>query len=261
MKKLLICYIVFFLSFNSNGLTLKTVAQDNSTVKYNLQDTAFPGFCREIITLVENEIPELKFTGLDRAVPIQRIEQFLQRNEIDIFFCLLKTKEREAKFNYIDIPLYSVSNVLLVKTSDPLAQKKVIKLSDLKNEGVILVNKGSALVESLKLAGVKYSDGGKGDLQIIELLEANRGRFFYGQDATLRFMLKTHAKKDHFKVIPIAEEANAQYVVYSKKLDPKVVVQIKSVIQKLSENGTFTKMYQKYSRKKDLVQKWSLAIK
>lgn len=261
MIKLFNYSMIFFLSFNSYGLTLKTVSQDNSTVKYNLEDASFPGFCREIISLVEKEIPDLKFTGLDRAVPIQRIEQFLQRNEIDIFFCLLKTKEREARFNYIDIPLYSVSNVLLVKTNDPLAQKKVIKLSDLKNEGVILVNKGSALIENLKAANVKYSDGGKGDLQIIELLEADRGRFFYGQDATLRFMLKNHAKKDHFKIVPIVEEANAQYVVYSKKLDAKIVNQIKGVIQKLSVNGTFQKIYQKYSRKKEISQNLSLAVK
>lgn len=260
MKKLLINFSILLLSIQTHALSLKTVSQDNSTVKYNLQDQKLPGLCREVISLVENEIPDLKFTGLGRAVPIQRIEQFLQKNEIDVFFCLLKTSEREDKFHYINVPIYSVKHVLLAKASDPIFQKKILKLSDLKHEGIVLVNKGSSLIQNLKNAGIKYSDGGKSDLQIIELLEANRGRFFYGQDATLRFMLKNHAKKDNYRLITIPEDANAQYVVYSKKLDPKIAGQLTSALKKLSDSGALVKVYQKYSQHREVQQKWTLMV-
>lgn len=259
------CALVFYIALigNSLGLTLKTVSQDNAVVKYNMHgaDSSYlPGFCREVADLVEKNIPDLKIKGFEQEVPIQRIEQFLERDQIDIFFCLLKTKDREKRFRYIDIPLYGVNNMLLVKSSDKFATKAELNLIDLKNEGVVLVNKGSSLVYELRRAGVKYSDGGKDDLQIIELLEADRGRFFYGQDASLRFILKNHVKKDKYVLIRVKDSLNSQYVVHSKKLNPKIINDLTRSIQKLKENGTLFKLYQKYIDKSFSYQSQSLLL-
>lgn len=261
MKKILLIYFFILMSESSLALIIRTVSQDNSAIKYNLNNEKLPGLCREVISAVEKEIPGLKFSGLEKAVPIQRIEQFLERNEIDVFFCLLKTDEREKKFSFIETPIYSIRHAILMSVDDPLAQKKSLKLSDFKNEGTIFVNKGSSLIDDLKKEGVKFSDGGKSDSQIIDLLEASRGRFFYGQDLTLKFMLGNHAKKNRYKIVYLEEKFKAQQVAYSKSLDPKIVKQLTFAIKKLSDSGVFEKLYKKYASAQVHNQKLTFALK
>lgn len=262
MTKLFVSILFCVLSFSASAeaLKLRTVSQDNSLVKYNVNNQMQLGICAEILKKIEELVPTIKFVGTEKNVPIQRIEQFLEKDEIDIFFCLLKTKDRERRFRYVDIPLYPVRNAVLVKANDPILNKKIKTLKDLKNEGVILVNKGSALIDDLKKSGVKYSDGGKDDAQILELLDANRGRFFYGQDATLKFMLKEKKDKDNYRIIVIPEKKIYQYVVYSKKLDKKIVDKITVAIRKLQLDGTLDRIYQKHVA---LYQNnsWSVSLK
>ncbi len=251
MIKLFITFIII-VSSNSMAITLRTVSQDNSKIKYNAHsDDSFklPGFCREVANFVSQKIKNLQIIGFEKEVPIQRIEQFLERDQIDIFFCLLKTKEREQKFNYIDIPLYEVSNSVLIKADDPLSKKNDLNFEDFKAQGVVLVNRGSALVNQLKKMGIKYNDGGKDDWQILNLLDSGRGRFFYGQDVTLKYMLQNHPDKKKYKILRMKESSNAQYVVYSKKLDKNVVLEIEEAIAGIKRDGSLDKLYKKYSLK------------
>ena len=67
---------------------------------------------------------------------------------------------------------------MLIKANDPLSKKKDFNFEDFKYQDVVLVNRGSALVNRLKKMGINYNDGGKDDWQILNLLESGRGRFF-----------------------------------------------------------------------------------
>ena len=63
-------------------------------------------------------------------------------------------------------------------------------------------------------------------------------------------MLQNHPDKKKYKILRMNEISNAQYVVYSKKLDKSVVIEIEKVIADMRRNGALDKLYKKYSLKR-----------
>lgn len=228
------------------GQSLKTVAQDNSLAKYAIGDETQPGICREIAAAVTAIDPTLTFSGLDLQTPLTRIEKMLEQGSIDLFFCLLRNKKREAKFNYIDIPLYSVRHILLVKADDPIVIKEYADIRQLGDQGLVLVNFGSALVHDLNDAGVKNIASAKNDLQLIRMLDSGRGRFIYGQDLTIMEMLRRMKLKDRYRILPVTLKEENQYLAYRRGLSQDVVDKLEKLIRSLADSGKLQAIVSRY---------------
>lgn len=241
---------LFFLLFApllSISQEISTVSQDNAFLKYDLNSLEKPGLCREIIDAISITDPELKFSGLNKAIPLARIEDFLQYSKIDMFFCMLKTDERIKKFNFIDIPLYTINHVIVSKSNDGILKNPNLNLYEISKLGTILVNKGSALVGDLKNQGVKFQSGAKDDLQILDMLEKNRGRFYYAQDMTARYVLQKSKLNHKYSIYPHVFKTEQQLVAYSKNMNPKVVLKVTEAIKKLQKQGKLKALYQRYA--------------
>lgn len=250
MKVKIMNYSLFFLllvPMLASSQEILTVSQDNSFFKYDLTSLEKPGLCREIIDAISIVDPELKFSGLNKAIPLARIEDFLQHSKIDMFFCMLKTDERVKKFNFIDIPLYTINHVIVSKSNDDILKNKNLNLNEISQLGTILVNKGSALAEDLKHQGVKFQSGAKDDLQILDMLEKNRGRFYYAQDMTARYVLQKSKLNHKYSIYPQVFKTEQQLIAYSKKLNPKVVLKVTEAIKKLQKQGKLKALYQRYA--------------
>lgn len=250
MKLKIMKQTLFFsvlLSFSSFAQEVRTVAQDNSFFKYDIANPTKPGLCRELVDAISVTDPSLKFTGLNKAIPLARIEDFLQYSKIDVFFCMLKSEERMKKFNFIDIPLYNISHVIVTKSNDEILTKPDLTLEDISKVGTILVNKGSALVTDLSKQGIKFQAGAKDDLQILDMLEKKRGRFYYAQDMTARYVLQKSNLAAKYSLYPKVFKTEQQYIAYSKNLSPIVLNKITSAIQKLQKQGKLKAIYQKYT--------------
>ena len=245
MKLLLILSVCF--SVNSFSQEIRTVAQDNSFFKYDTANPTKPGLCREIAEAISEAEPSLKFTGLNKAIPLARIEDFLQYSKIDLFFCMLKTEERAKKFHFIDIPLYTINHVILAKSSDEVLKNPNLNLYEISKLGTILVNKGSALVGDLKYQGIRFQAGAKDDSQILDMLEKNRGRFYYAQDMTIRYVLQKKKLSNKYTFYPKVFKTEQQLIAYSKKLNPDVVSKISKTIKQLQKQGKLKSIYQKYA--------------
>ncbi len=239
---------VFFLvcSQLASSQILKTVSQDNSQVKYASPSDEMPGICREIAAAVMAFDPSLSFQGLDQPVPLTRIEKMLETGIIDVFFCFLSNRDREARFRYIDVPLYTVRHVLLVKADDPIEIKNFSDLRSLEKQNIVLVNFGSSLVHALNDAAVRNNASAKNDVQLLRMLESGRGRFIYGQDLTLLDMLRRMNLKDRYRILPAVFKEEHQYLAYNRNLNPAVVVKLEKAIRALSISGQLEKIVSRY---------------
>lgn len=242
-------FVLFFLSFQSLSSELKTTYQDNSPVKYNFDNSSSPGICTEVIEEIEKIRPGLRFHGKNKKMSLARIESFLESSDLDIFFCLLKTPEREKRFRFIDLPIYEVNNIILVKNDDDILKEVKNLRKDLKffkDKGKFIVNKGSILVEDLKRIGASYLDGTRKDLEILEMLNKNRARFFYTQDFAIAYSLKNAKQSGNYKIIQLDRPSGTQNIAYSPKADSKLIKEVESALRELVASGKLKAIINKY---------------
>lgn len=224
---------------------MRTAAQDNALAKYARDETR-PGICRDIAQAVTTLDPSLTFNGLDSRMPITRIEKSLESGTIDVFFCFLKTRERLKKFRYIDVPLYSIRHVLLARDHDAIDIRNYDELRALGDNGIVLVNFGSALVQVLDEAGVKNISSAKNDMQLIRMLDSGRGRFIYGQDLTLIEMLRRLNLSSRYRFLPVTLKVENQYLSYSKNLNPATVAKLEKALRTLQQQGRLHDIAKRY---------------
>ena len=238
--------IGFVSSVHADALVLKSVALGDNPVKYNSSDKAKPGICQEIIQGVEAGDPTLRFDITTRDATLPRVESMLEHGEADVFFCLVKSAEREKKFNYVDIPLYSVQHVAVVKADDAVDVKGFEDIRKLGDKGIVMVSFGSALKKILQAEQLKIDDSGKGEVENLAKLVAGRGRFVYGQDFSILAAIKEAKLEGKVKVLPVVFKEEGQYLVTSKSLKSQAVEKVKAQLEKMRHAGDLKKISAKY---------------
>jgi len=229
---------------------LRTGAQDSSP-KYYLDGTQMKGLCVDLIKAVERADPSLKFTGYDRFVPLPRIEEGMASNPAayDVFFGLIKSPAREAKFNFIDIPLYQTSLKLAARADDPVDVKSFDDIRKLGDEGSILAVKGTAHVTFLQQqGGLKIDEGAHTTSDDLIKLVNHRGRFIFNTNISLAYEIKRQKLEGKIRIIPATFHAEPQYLAVSKMLPPDTVAKLKSALAKLESSGELSKIYEAYFR-------------
>ncbi len=232
---------------DASPVVLRTASQDNAVVKYNHADKSKPGICWEIMQKIEAADPSIAFSGIvEQEKPILRIESMLEKSEIDVYFCLVKSPEREARFNYVDVPLYLVKHVVAVKADDPVSVKNFEDIRKLGADGSVLVTWGSALTKVLKAENIKIDDGAKSDEQNFKKLLSSRARFFYGQDMTLSASIKNLKLENKVKILDTVFKEEPQYLTVSKSLDPAIVAKLKGHLERMQKSGELQRIAAKY---------------
>lgn len=253
-KRIKMRQIIFFLFFQLVSvsswaeavLRLKTVSQDNALVKYNPASTEMPGICYEIIKEVERADSGLKFVGLERKMSIGRIESYLDKGSIDIFFCLIKSASREKTMNFFSEKLYPVNTVFVVRKHDPIDVSNFKQVEKVQEGNTVLVNRGSILKEDL--VGYKFpiNDHAKDTMQLLKMLESGRGRFVYMQDIEIRSFLREHGLKGRYRILPAKLVSTYQRVTFRKGLPDHARARVAKALKKLRDNGRLEAIYSKY---------------
>ncbi|MBF0206943.1 MAG: transporter substrate-binding domain-containing protein [Oligoflexia bacterium] len=243
---LLIC--CFLLSQVVIANDLKTVGQEESPAKFNQQDGKRPGICYEIIQAINTINPQIRFSGQNNNVPLKRIEAMLASGEIDISVCLLKSPDRMEKFNFIDIPLYSIKHVVMVNADDKIEIKNMEELKKLAQVSPVLAPFGSSLVNFLKSNGVNYIDNSQESANI-KKLQIGRARFVYGQDISLFSSMEAgNFDKKKFKILATSFKDENQYIALSQTVSPAVINELKTAVEKLRVSGKLEEISLKYKR-------------
>lgn len=227
-------------------LTLRTVQQASSTVKYDPDGGPLkPGLCLEILHAVERQDAGLHFTGLDQQVPLKRVERLLADGLIDAFFCLLKSPEREKQWRYAPVALYIVRHVVVQRADDPRNPDSLAQLAALSRRKPVLVMRGTALARRLVAANVAVAEVSS-EREALQMLVMGRADAIYGQDINLQRHVAQSKLGDKLRFGRTVFQEEPQFLALRADLPAAHEERLTQALRKLEKDGTLRQLADKY---------------
>ncbi len=227
-------------------LLLRTAQQSGSIGKYALPgESALPGLCTEIQRAVERVDPALHFAGTSIRAPLRRIETMLAQGQIDVFFCLLKSPEREQQWRYLPTPLYTVRHRIVQRIDDRKELRSLADLAQSSRTKPVLVMQGTLLQGFLTRADVATS-APPSEREALRMLLLGRTDAVYGQDVNLLRNLREYGQEDRLRMSPTIFAEEAQYVAISRRLPVEAEQRLTQALQALERDGTLKALAEKY---------------
>lgn len=244
--------VVVFLAFGgrSQALDVKTYYQDGFP-KYFYKSIngkkEIRGLCVEIMRLIEQKDPEIRFVAENRLVKFKRIKKDLQQGKIDVFLGMTHTKEREKQFTYIHLPLYQVNHVIAVRTNDEVKVNNFKDIRELGGQGLILSNQGTSTERFLKKQGGLLLDTGAQNLtnNLIKLLK-KRGRFLYFHNLGLVSTIRDEDLTDRVRILPAVFHTYGHHLVFSNKAPKEAVEKVQRIMEEITASGELEKITRRY---------------
>lgn len=230
----------------AQDLTLRTVQQDSSVIKYHPDGApARPGLCLEVLRAVERTDPGLRFTGLEQVVPLKRVERLLADGLVDAFFCLLKSPEREKQWRYVPVPLYTVKQVVVQRADDARVVENLADLAALSQRKPVLVSRGTVLAKRLAAANVAIAEVSS-EREALLMLTLGRADAIYGQDINLQRHIADARLADKVTVSRTPFQEEAQYLAIRSDLPASYEDRLTQALRKLERDGTLKLIADKY---------------
>lgn len=227
-------------------VSLRTVQQAGSAVKYDPTDRLHkPGLCMEILRAVERAEPGLRFTGLEQRVPLKRVERLLAEGQVDAFFCLLKSPERERQWRYAPVPLYVIRHVVVQRADDPRQFDTMADLATASRAKRVLVMRGTAIARHLLNAGVTIAEVGS-EREALQMLTMGRADVIYGQDINLRHHIAGSRLGDRMKVGRTVFQEEPQFLAMRADLPAAVEEKLTQALRKLERDGVLRQIGDRY---------------
>lgn len=229
-------------------LRLRTFSQEAFFAKYNLGNPQRPGICIEIIRAIERLDPGLKIMGLETKASTARIEVALATGKIDVFFGLIKTRERAANFVVAGDPLFNTAQLLVARKNDPVEINDWDDVRKLGKNGVVLVNEGTGQAFYLKEQGGLLIDdqGLTGHVNLRKLI-MGRGRLFYASDMYVAEELALNNKlASEVRILPQRFQREGIYTMFSRKASPELINRIAENLKKLERSGEMKRIRARY---------------
>ncbi|MFG6485245.1 substrate-binding periplasmic protein [Roseateles sp. BYS78W] len=227
-------------------VSLRTVQQASSTVKYDPDGPPQkPGLCMEVLHAVEKADPGLHFTGLEQHVPLKRVERLLGEGQVDAFFCLLKSPERERQWRYSPVPLYVIRHVIVQRADDARHFDTLAELAAASRKKRVLVMRGTAIARHLVNADVAIAEVGS-EREALQMLTMGRADLIYGQDINLQRHIVDTRQNDKFKFGRTVFQEEPQYLALRADLPPAVEERLTQALRKLEKDGTLRQLADRY---------------
>lgn len=230
---------------------LRTAAQLATEPKYVMLNqggkTVVGGLCIDIMHAIERAEPGLKFSVDTEWQPLVRLEASLVAGKIDAVCGLLHTKEYEAKFIFVEQPLFPVKYYLAVRVDDNVQINNWDDVRKLGDQGVILAISGFGVVKKLqRMGGLKIDSSGKDSKTNIQKLLAERGRFFYHRSPGIKAEIRNSGNADKVKLLPTVMDHEQFYMVLSKTTPAAVAEKMRKAIVQLENSGELKKLLDKW---------------
>lgn len=230
---------------HAQELTLRTVRQSGSVVKYDADNKLRPGLCLEILRAVERVDPGLHFTGLEQQVPLKRVERLLAEGQVDAFFCLLKSPERERQWRYAPVPLYTIRHVVVQRAGDPRHIGTLEQLAKASRKKRVLVMRGTAIARHLVNADVAIAEVAS-EREALQMLAMGRADFIYGQDINLERHISDHHMNDRLKLGGTFFQEEPQFLALRPDLPAAHEERLTQALRRLERDGVLRQLTEKY---------------
>lgn len=229
----------------AQGQVLRTVQQSNSLAKYSPGNAERPGICMEILRAVEQIDPGLRFSGTDKQAPLRRVEIMLGQGEIDVFFCLLKSPEREKQWRYVPVPLYRIQHAVAMRQGDEPEPRDLADLVQASRRKPVVVTRGTVLAAGLQKAGVAVTEAAS-DYEALQMLNLGRTDHVYGQDLNLLRNMRESGLSDKLRIAATVFQTDQQYLAVHRKVPAAVEQRLLQALQKLEREGRLKAISDKY---------------
>ena len=235
LKFLLIFCLFFVISANLYSISLVTTFQ-GAPPKYINSEKVY-GIAFDILATLKKK---LKGHGIDitwdgNFKNMGEIQKLLQSCKIDFFVGMAKTPERQIKFIFSKVPIYSINSLLLLRKSiKNVSKTKIGIISSTKTSKelpqsikdnaefvkISSIDKAMAMLLNGKLDGIFYNSMSLG--------------YYYSKHRNLLYPVLMFSKKYY------------QYVVFSRCVNPEVVEEVNKAIEEMIKSGEIEKIIKKY---------------
>lgn len=240
------CTVLLCLAPAAAAPPLRTAAQDNNTIKFNPKGER-KGVCVEVFQALERQDPGLRFTGWDQPMSLPRVETALADHQLDVFCALIRTPAREAKFNFIDVPVYTVRHRIAVRMDDDIQVRSLDDIRKLGPGAVVIVLKGTAHEENLRRHGGLTLDASSQNLDVnLRKLQHGRGRFLYHTENALLRYIEMEKLGNHIKLLPAVLKEDQLLFAVSRSLPAATVDTLRNALQQMADRGELKKIHAHY---------------
>ncbi len=238
--------LLALLTGHAQELTLRTVQQASSIVKYDPDGgPQKPCICMEMLRAVERVEPGLHFSGLDQQVPLRRVERLLAEGQVDVFFCLLRSPERERQWRYLPIPLYGIRHVIAQRVDDGRPVDSLPDLAAISQIKPVLVSRGTVLARKLDVAGISVTEVGS-EREALQMLTLGRTDAIYGQDINLLRHIRDARLGDRVKLGRTSFHDEFQFLAVRTDLPASTVERLTEALRRLEREGVLRQLVEKY---------------
>lgn len=234
------------LQASAQELPLRTAQQSGALVKYDPDGGPNrPGLCMEVLQAMQRIDPGLQFTGMDQQVPLKRVERLLADGLIDVFFCLLRSPEREKQWRYVPLPLYTIRHVVVQRSDDDRHLDTLHDLTVASRRKPVLVMRGTALTRRLLQAGVAVAEVGS-EREALQMLVMNRADIIYGQDINLMRHISDARLGSRMKLGRTVFHEEHQYLAVRADLPVAHEERLTQALRRLERDGVLRTLGEKY---------------
>ena len=230
---------------------LRTAAQETAEPKFvelkQGDKTVISGLCIEIMKAIEHIEPQLKFNLDPQPQSLARLETGLAVGSLDAVCGLIRTKEREAKFTYVDPPLYRSTFLLAVRADDDVKINNWDDVRKLGEQGTILIISGHGAIRKLQAQGGLTIDSSAKDPRTnIQKLLGGRGRFFYHRSPGIQEEIRNAGATNKVKILPAVMDSQSFYMTLSNTLPAETIGKVRKAIAHLASSGELNRLLDKW---------------
>ena len=211
-------------------------------------DIEITGMNIEMINAFFQRAPEFQITYRG-DLPAPRVFEYLKTNDVQVIFGIARNAEREALYQYTDIPLYPVKFGILARADDAEV-RNISTYEEMKRVGgTVLGLRGTSAIKM-------FEDQTK-DLHIpvevtttleqnFKKLLAHRGRFFVFNHYTLIGGAKQFGYQAQVVMLPLIVHETSHWVAFSKAVPQEIVQRANVVLREMQESGELQRIYDRY---------------
>ncbi len=248
-KKILLTILLLVCGFSGvcggAEIVLKTAPQA-SFPKYYTNANELHGLCAEIMMELDAMDPQIKFQCSRSFVPFKRLQMYLEQGELDVFFGMRKTVQRQEKFVFATIPLYQINYVIAIRTGDDTSIKSLQELSVFSQKHLVLSVAGTAVSRFLQRADVVVDDHASTPSRALKKLLAGRGSCVVYHDLGLKNIIRRDHLEDRVTILPVTLLTYSHYVAFAKTVAPSTIAIVDNDLHKMRDNGVLDEIALKY---------------
>ncbi|MCG2586053.1 ABC transporter substrate-binding protein [Massilia sp. TS11] len=253
LRRLLACLLLLPpFALGAPVVELRTSAQLATAPKFISKGrTEVVGLCVDVFRALERIDPGLRFSGDQQWRVTARIEDELERGQLDVACASVRSREREARYQFIDVPIMTARYFLLARADDPVQVNNWADLLALAPNNSMLVVKGFGILGRLREVGLSNIDDGALDNSTnLQKLVAGRARFFIMRSPGIDSLLRETGLEAKVRVLPAMLEQQPLFMMTGRHLAAATQQRLTRAIIRLEQSGELHRILVRWTQER-----------